>query len=128
VLGNRVWTGELAPLLAAGSLGLQTAQATVVAPVDVTATIHQLPNCALPGAGSPAVDTLAFNAGATGVANSNAPFDWLQSGVLSVHHADASVVTYIATTRSSNSGGRVTAIKQFADGTQVLCAGLDAPQ
>ena len=57
-----------------------------------------------------------------------APFDWLQSSVLSVRYADGSLATYITVARFVDNSLRVIADETFPSGDEVLCAGRDVQQ
>jgi hypothetical protein len=129
-LGNQLWNAELAPALLVASDGQETALPTVVTPTNFILTTHVLPTCTPPaGAMSPATHTFAFHDDWSGlVTDTNTAFEWMQSGVLWIRYADLSAATYIATTRTLNGGDRVIALTNFADGEQVLCAGVDTAQ
>lgn len=131
-LGTQLWNGEQAPQLFVSSnpAGLQDASFSVVSRYAVNGTVHQVPVCFLPaGADAPFSYTLGFHQDTTGIIlGSAAPFEWLQSSVLSVRYGDGSVATYITTARFVDNSLRVIADETFPSGDEVLCAGRDVQQ
>jgi len=130
VLGNQLWSAEIAPPLSASTnpAGFQTADVAVVPMTIGGAEI--LPICAHPPAVAPENHPHVFHPDSTGaVVDTGATFTWMRTMVLSIRYSDQTLATFLALSpQDANGAKRVVADVTFADGEEALCSGSDVTQ
>lgn len=128
ILGNQLWSAQIAPQLfaSASPAGFQTANFSVIDTAAVGGTSHRLPMCSHPPAAAPISRSHIFNADSTGmVAETGLAFTWMQSSVLSIRYSDQTTATFLALTANDKGKARVVADVTFTDGQEILCSGSD---